>query len=84
MHEVFLQLGFTRITSDPCIYVYICNGVHIIIPVHVDNMTLALKSKSAIMKVIEELRKFFKLCHLGPTKNLLDVVVTHNRASHKL
>ncbi|KAG5715319.1 hypothetical protein E4T56_gene14598 [Termitomyces sp. T112] len=54
MHEVFLSIGFSHITSDPCIYVYIRNNVRIIIPIHVDDMTLASKSRPAILKVIAE------------------------------
>lgn len=84
MHEVFLQLGFTCITSDPCVYVYICDGVQIIVPIHVNDMTLASKSKPAILKVITELQKFFKLRHLGLTTGLLGVVVTCDHANRKL
>ncbi|RDB28603.1 Retrovirus-related Pol polyprotein from transposon TNT 1-94 [Hypsizygus marmoreus] len=84
MHEVFLLLGFTRITSDPCVYVYIRDAVRIIIPVHVDDMTIASKSRPAIMNVIGELRKHFKLRHLGPTTGLLGVRVTRDRPNRKL
>ena len=41
MHEVFMQIGFKRIVADPCVYVYICDNTHIIIPIHVEDMTIA-------------------------------------------
>lgn len=84
MHEVFLKIGFSRITSDPCVYVYLRGEVRIIVPIHVDDMTFASKSRSAILKTIAELRKFFKLRHLGPTTALLGVVVTRDRPNRKL
>lgn len=84
LHQVLVKLGFTRITSDPCVYVYLRDNIRIIVPIHVDDMTLASKSRSAILKVIDELRKYFKLRHLGPTTGLLGVAVTRDRAKRKL
>ncbi|KAG5733847.1 hypothetical protein E4T56_gene4918 [Termitomyces sp. T112] len=84
LHEVLVKLGFSRITSDPCVYVYLRDGIHIIVPIHVDDMTLASKSRSAILKVIDELRQYFKLRHLGPMTGLLGVVVTRDHAKRKL
>lgn len=84
LHEVLVKLGFTRITSDPCVYVYLRDDTRIIVPIHVDDMTLASKSRQAILKVIDELRGYFKLRHLGPTTGLLGVMVTCDRPKRKL
>jgi len=84
MHRVFLLLGFTRIDSDPCVYVYIRDDVRVIIPVHVDDMTIVSKSHPSILHVISELKKHFKLRHLGPTTGLLGVRVTRDRPARKL
>lgn len=78
LHQVLVKIGFARITSDPCVYVYLKGDIRIIIPIHVDDMTLASQSCSAILKVINDLQKYFKLRHLGPTTGLLGVVVTRN------
>lgn len=76
LHSVLFILSFTRITSNLCIYVYFQDGVYIIILIHIDNMTFALRS--AILKVISELCKYFHFCHLRPTTALLGIVATHN------
>lgn len=34
LHQVLIMIGFTCITSDPCVYVYLRDNVHIIIPIH--------------------------------------------------
>lgn len=47
-------------------------------------MTLASKSKPAILKITAELQKFFKLCHLRPTTGLLGIVVTCDHPNCKL
>ena len=41
MHKVFMQIGFKCIVADPCMYVYIRDNTHIIIPIHVEDMTIA-------------------------------------------
>lgn len=79
MHKVFLKIGFAHIISDLCVYIYMCNDVYIIVSIHIDNMTLTSKSRPAILKVIAELRKFFKLCHLGPITGLLGIMVTRDQ-----
>lgn len=84
LHCVLLDIGFTQITLDPCVYIYLRDGVQIIFPIHVNDMTLALKSRPAILKVISELCQHFKLHHLGPTTGLLGVVVTQDRPNRKL
>ena len=84
MHEVFTLLGFTRIISDPCVYVYLRDNVQIIIPVHVDDMTIASTSRPSILKLIDQLREHFDLRHLGPTVGLLGVCVDRDRPNHKL
>ncbi len=84
LNEVFLSIGFARVVADPCVYCYLRDDVRIIIPVHVDDITIASTDRPAILRVIEELRKHFKLRHLGPTVGLLGVRVTRNRAERKL
>lgn len=84
LHSVFLSMGFSRIVSDPCVYVYLKDDVRIIIPVHVDDLTIASKSRPAILRTIEQLREHFTLRHLGPTTGLLGVRVTRDRPNCKL
>ncbi len=63
-------MGFTHIQSDHSIWVWWKDDTHIIIPVFVDDMTIAAKDKSSIAWVKSELKKQFKLYDLGPTSLL--------------
>ena len=74
-------MGFTKVRSDHSIWVYIREDVKIIIPVFVDDLTIASKSKEAIQHVKDELKKRFKLRDLGPTSFLLGVKVERDRAN---
>ena len=84
LHGVLQKLGFSRMKSDASVYVYSRAGVRIIIPIFVDDITLAGKSLSDIKQVIQELSQHFKLRDLGPTSYLLGLKVTRNRSAHSL
>ncbi|KAJ2990192.1 hypothetical protein NUW54_g8546 [Trametes sanguinea] len=56
----------------------------IIIPVFVDDITIASKSKDSIQRVKDELRAHFKLRDLGPTSWLLGVKIERDRAKRSL
>ena len=58
---------------DNSIWVYRKDDICIIIPVYVDDMTIAAKSKEQYLWVKAELEKHFKLRDLGPTSFLLGV-----------
>ena len=52
--------------------------MHIIIPVFIDDITLATKSKEVLDKAVEELSKHFPLRDLGPTSFLLGIHITRD------
>ncbi|KAJ3013542.1 hypothetical protein NUW54_g1564 [Trametes sanguinea] len=54
------------------------------IPVFVDDITIASKSLDSIQRVKEELRAHFKLRDLGPTSWLLGVKIERDRAKRSL
>ena len=58
--------------------------MRIIIPVYVDDMTIAAKSKEQYQFVRDELAKHFKLHDLGPTSYLLGVQIERDRSKHSL
>ena len=74
------ELGFTKAYSDPSLYIYDRDNVKVIVPVFVDDITLASKSDAALDKFVVDLGKYFKLRDLGPTSLLLGVEITRNRA----
>ena len=51
------KLGFKRLQSDPSVYLYERDNVKIIVPVFVDDITLASKDGAAIDRVVEELKQ---------------------------
>ena len=58
--------------------------VRIIIPIYVDDMTIAIKSKQQYESVRDELAKHFKLHELGPTSFLLSVHIERDRSKHSI
>lgn len=78
------KMGFKRIVCENSVWVYLRDGVRIIIPVFIDDMTIAAKSKADIQKVKEELKSHFKLRDLGPTSFLLGVEITRDRSTRTL
>jgi hypothetical protein len=57
LHTVMSKLRFQCLESDHSVFVYARDGVKIIVPVHVDDLVLASKSKIAIEKVKSQLRE---------------------------
>ena len=84
LHEVLTKLGFDRLVCEHSVWVYLRDGVRVIIPVFVDDITIAAKSKDAIQRVKDELRAHFKLRDLGPTSWLLGVKIDRDRSKHSL
>jgi hypothetical protein len=77
-------MGFKRMICEHSIWVFQWGDEQIIIPVFIDDMTIAAKSKQAIQKVKDDLRAHFKLRDLGPTSFLLGVEVKRDRTTRTL
>jgi hypothetical protein len=84
LDKVLSLIGFTKIRSDHSVWVWKKDHTQIIVPVFVDDMTIAAKSKDDIMFVKEELKKHFKLRDLGPTNFLLGVAIAHDRSQRQI
>jgi hypothetical protein len=84
LEEVLSQLGFSRIRSDGSIFIWEKDGVQVICPVFVDDITFASKSKTKIAALKVELAKHFKLRDLGPTTFQLGVEVIRDRKARTL
>jgi hypothetical protein len=78
------SIGFVKVQCDHSIWVFNKNNTKVIIPVFVDDMTIASKSKAAIQHVKDELKKRFKLRDLGPTSFLLGVAIERDRAKRTI
>src|ERR1700744_649274 len=82
LDSVLSTLAFIKIKSDASVWVYEKDGLRIIVPVFVDDMTLVSKSKEKIAKLKEELKKHFKLRDLGGTSFLLGVKIERDCQSN--
>jgi hypothetical protein len=51
LEQVLSQLGFTRICADGSIFIWAKDGVQVICPVFVDDITFASKSKAKIAEL---------------------------------
>jgi hypothetical protein len=84
LNSVLESMGFTRILCEHSIWIYHRGDVRVIIPVFIDDMTFASKSKSEIQKVKDELSTHFKLHDLGPASWLLGVKIERDRRNRTL
>ena len=84
LHSTLINLGFKRLESDRSIYVYVKDGVLLVIPVFIDDITLASNSQKKIDSTIKELESHFKLRNLGPTSWLLGIKITRDLSQHSI
>lgn len=77
--ETLEEIGFTQIKSGPSIYIWEHDGVRVILPVFVDDVTLVSSSKSKIAQVKKLLAKKFKVKDLGPISYLLGIQIDYDR-----
>ena len=82
--KVLIGLGFKKTYSDASLYIYDRDNIKIILPVFVDDITLASKSQEALDNFVIELGKHFKLRDLGTTTFLLGVEIGREREKRKL
>ena len=84
LHAALTSMGFVRLKSDASVYVYSKGQMRIIIPIHVDDLTLAGPVRSELERVVQELSQHFKLRMLGDSSWLLGIEIIRDRASHRL
>ena len=78
------QAQILWLVCEHSVWVYLQDGVCIIIPVFIDNITIAAKSKDTIQHVKDDLCTHFKLRDLRPVSWLLGVKVEHDHLKHSL
>lgn len=82
LHSVLDSLGYKRLDSDRSLYVFVKDDVRIIVPIWVDDITLASRDSGALDEAVIELAKHFKLKDLGPTSWLLKMRVERDWENH--
>ena len=84
LDQFLLEQGFTRLRSDPCIYVRINNGCPLVIIVYVDNLVLGSPSRKEVGALKKVFKANFKMDDLGPLAYILGIRVVRDRAAHAL
>lgn len=84
LDEVLKALSFKLVRCDNSIWVYKKDKSHIIVPVYVDDMTVACKTRAEYTHLVGELKKHFKLKELGPLSSLLGVGIERDRSKRLL
>ena len=84
LNEVLEQMGFKRTVCEHSIWVFQRGEERVIIPVFIDDMTIASRTKAGVQKVKDDLRAHFKLRDLGPTSFLLGVEIKRDRSPRTL
>ena len=77
-------MGFKRTYSDASLFIYDRDNIKVIVPVFVDDITLASKSVETLDSFVTEMSKYFKLRDLEETSFLLGIGITRDRANRKL
>ncbi|GLT38191.1 hypothetical protein SLA2020_124550 [Shorea laevis] len=83
--SVMRQHGYKKTSSDHCVFVkkFSANDF-VILLLYVDDMLIVGQNASRIKKLKLELNKSFAMKDLGPTKQILGMMINHDRASRKL
>ena len=84
LHSAMTEMGFKLVECDNSIWVFLKGKTRIIVPVYVDDITIAGESKSEVKWVKDELKRRFKLRDLGPVSFLLGVHVTRDQSKRML
>ena len=84
LHSTFVVLGFSRCASDHCVWVWAKNGIKVIIPAYVDDLTIACKHTPTLKHIKAELHKQYKMHDLGPIKYILGIEVIRDRANRTM
>lgn len=76
--------GLKKLVSDPAIYVWGGQGVRVIVPVFVDDVTILSKSTERVKWIKSVLGKAFKVHDLGPISFLLGIKIVRDRKNRTM
>jgi len=79
-----LTLGFRRIKSDHGVFIYAKDAVKVILPLYVDDLTLACNSRPALDTLKAQFSQRFKMHDLGPASHILGFEITRDRPNRRL
>ena len=76
LKEVLVELGFTALYSDSCIYIN--KKSNIIICIYVDDLAIVVPSLDIINTFISQIKKYFNIKDLGLIKDYLGIDINLN------
>lgn len=77
--------GYQRTTSDTCVFIKrFIYGDFIILLLYVDDMLIIRQNSEKINKLKNEMKKYFSMKDLGPTKHILGMSIRRDRKEHTL
>ena len=76
LKEVLVELGFTALYSDSCIYIN--KKSNIIICIYVDDLAIVAPSLDIINTFISQIKKYFNIKDLGLIKDYLGIDIDLN------
>lgn len=79
LHAILLKLGFSWLYSDASLYIYCRETADLIMPIFIDDITIASSSAAESDQIVQELSGSFKLHDLNSTSFLLDIKITRDR-----
>ena len=79
-----MDLGFSRCASDHCVWVWAKDGIKVIIPAYVDDLTIACNNTPTLTRIKEQLSSRYKMHDLGPIKYILGIEVIWDQANRKM
>ncbi|GLU05736.1 hypothetical protein SLE2022_228170 [Rubroshorea leprosula] len=83
--SIMRQYGYKRTSSDHCVFVKkVFANDFVILLLYVDDMLIVGQNASRIKKLKQELSKSFAMKDLGPTKQILGMMINRDRAFRKL
>ena len=84
LHATLRDLGFIRLKSDASLYLYRRDATRIIMPVFIDDITIASTSAAETDRIVQQLSSYYKLRDLGPTSFLLGIQITRDRPNRRI
>lgn len=84
LHATLVSIDFKRLESDRSIYLYRRGNVRIIMPIFIDDITLAGGTDADLDAAVAELSLYFKLCDLGPSTFLLAVQIIRDHSKRQI
>ena len=84
LHATLVKLGFSRLQSNTLLYLFRRDSVRIVMPIFIDDITIASSSAAESDRLVQELSEHFKLRNLGPTSFLLGIQITRDRSKRRI